>query len=136
MKRQKSTEGFTLLELLMVVIIIGILATLALPQYIRTTERARAAEGIQMLATLRGSEWRYQAGHPAGNFTNNFLELDVQVNNTDFWNFSPTIANNTGDLFATRFNGGVFSGANLQLDLVSGNLCSNNTVYGLPSTGC
>ncbi len=54
-------KGFTLLELLIVVVILAILAGLALPQYLRTVGRAREAEGWSMLGTIRGAEFRYYA---------------------------------------------------------------------------
>lgn len=46
-------RGFTLLELIVVMIIIGILATLGLTQYGRAVERGRGAEAKQILGMLR-----------------------------------------------------------------------------------
>lgn len=57
--RQQNERGFTLLELLMVVIIVGILASLALPGYIRSAERSRSSEAVTYLGQLKGATQRY-----------------------------------------------------------------------------
>ena len=58
MKRTRAT-GFTLMELLIVVFIVGILARVALPQFGKMTRRARAAEGSNLVGATLTAEWVY-----------------------------------------------------------------------------
>jgi len=62
MKKQQS--GFTLIELMIVVAIIGILAAVALPAYQDYIARAQAAEGAELLAGLKApvAEYYYDRG--------------------------------------------------------------------------
>ena len=81
MKKQKNEvlhSGFTLLELLVVVLIIGILAAIALPQYKKSVAKARAAEAIMTLKSITDAQERYALVN--NNYTNDLEELDISVN--------------------------------------------------------
>lgn len=54
-----NKKGFTLMELLITVVIISILASVAMPRYVATLEKARSAEATINVAGLKGSMERY-----------------------------------------------------------------------------
>lgn len=52
-------RGFTLVELMIVVIIVGILASLAIGNYSRIVEKGRAAEAKKIMSLVRQQEFTY-----------------------------------------------------------------------------
>jgi prepilin-type N-terminal cleavage/methylation domain-containing protein len=68
--------GFTLTELLITVIIIGILATLALPMLVKTLEKAKVGEAMSNLNLIRTGQKIYFLEY--GTFSPNINDLNIE----------------------------------------------------------
>lgn len=61
--RSIAAKGFTLVEILIVVVILGILAAIVIPQFTRASESAQAASVASQLQTIRSQVELYQVQH-------------------------------------------------------------------------
>lgn len=58
-KGQKSSRGFTLIEVLITVAIVGILAAIAVPNYSEYMKRGRRVDAVTFLLEVAGEQQRY-----------------------------------------------------------------------------
>ena len=82
---RKSQSGFTLIELMIVVAIIGILAAIAIPAYQDYTIRAKVTEGLNLAEGAKSAVWDTYGNlgtFPAGGNASYGLPLTVAGTNT------------------------------------------------------
>jgi len=72
-----NTKGFSLLELTLVVIIVGVISTLAIPNLYFLVEKSKSAEGLQLLEALRKAQWTYFYENSA--FSTTLAGLDITI---------------------------------------------------------
>jgi len=96
-------KGFTLVELMIVVVLVGLLATMAYPNYVTTREKALDKEAIAGLMLIRNSERQFfsrlESFYPTpigtqgcATFINGNLSLALNAN---FWAYSVTTTSAT-----------------------------------------
>ncbi len=76
----KNKKGFTLIEILVVVLIIGILAAIAVPQYQKAVQLSRVKTALPILRSIYDAKEIYYLSH--GHYTGDLDELDIKVDNS------------------------------------------------------
>jgi prepilin-type N-terminal cleavage/methylation domain-containing protein len=83
--------GFTLVELAVVIVIIGVLAAFAVPRFKASVERSKAAEAFNYLASVQAAQERYHARQST--YATNITDVDIQMSAPKYFDvplvFSP-----------------------------------------------
>ena len=91
----KSKKGFTLVELVIVIVIVGILSVISVPIYRGYVDKAMITEGKVLLGAIAKSELAYHVEHgyfldTYGDSVSRVRELDIDANGNKYFRWFAT----------------------------------------------
>ena len=94
-----SRRGFTLVELAVVIVIIGVLAAFGVPRFLKSVERSKAAEAFQYLAAVRSAQERFISKE--GIYSDDLANLDITQSTPKYFDVgeitvTPSVDGTTG----------------------------------------
>ena len=95
----RQRKGFTLVELAVVIVIIGVLAAFGVPRFLKSVERSKASEAFAYLAAIRTSQERYLAQN--GTYADDVTKLDINMPSPKYFTVGTFTAASTADNGAT-----------------------------------
>ena len=97
--KMRTSPGFTLIEVMIVVAIIGIIAAIALPSYREHVLRGNRAEGQALLTTAAARQERYRAQNNV--YAKSVTELYGRAKESETGKYNLTVAGNGSDYTLT-----------------------------------
>ena len=91
---RKARFGFTLVELAVVVVIIGVLAAFGVPRFLQAVERSKASESFAYLSAVRTAQERYHARE--GTYASAITDLDIQAASPKYFTVGTIAASSSG----------------------------------------
>ncbi|MDO8947951.1 MAG: prepilin-type N-terminal cleavage/methylation domain-containing protein [Desulfocapsaceae bacterium] len=107
-KLSKDSQGFTLVELMIVVAIIGILAAVAIPQYQNFTRKSKSSEAKVILDAIITSEAAYYAENDI--VVASLASLGNPQGTPEYYGYACAVAANTATCTATPNANGTKAG--------------------------
>ena len=94
--RGMKRRGFSLVELSVVVIIIGVLAAFGVPRLLKSVERSKSSEAFKYSASVRAAQERYQARQ--GTYASDLTTLDMEQTAPKYYTVGDIIVGDTTNL--------------------------------------
>jgi prepilin-type N-terminal cleavage/methylation domain-containing protein len=89
----RKRGGFTLVELAVVIVIIGVLAAFGVPRFLKSVERSKAAEAFQYLSAVRAAQERFVARE--GIYASDTNVLDITQSTPKYFSVGALSADNS-----------------------------------------
>lgn len=90
-------KGFTIVEIIIVVVMLGIMVTIAIPKIVGPNDRIMASEGQHTLTVLLSAQKRYKLESASNVYTATLTDLDVTIPSSRYFGV-PSLSTTTTEL--------------------------------------
>lgn len=121
MHARSKPRGFTLIELMITVVVVGILASIAVPAYTDYVRKSRRADGKTALTRIQLQQEKWRAGHMS--YSASLTELKVGTTSPD-GHYTMSVSGATASGYTATATGGTKQ----QSDKAGATSCANLTL--------